>query len=326
MKKTKYIIIILLFIFIFYKLYGNPKDLYFSKNLTFYIISINDETYKVNIEGSIDYKHNNVVKIPYNIPLTKKINLDAYEERLTLDSNLSSEKEEDVHIIFSYPPQYQLTGKGYINANLRIDDMTNKKSDDKFRTKQLKINESDYLLAKFKYPIYPSEDEYGTLEVKVTSGIKNPNDDFIYYPIVSPTTGRTWLNNNLGAEYSRINNFSTTKNPFKQANSFYDKNAYGKLYRWNGEDSTIKLCPKGWRLPYVYEFTEEFDKSNFLKLTMAGYRLYKNDPIFSKDFYGAYWTIEEDKLDAYFFLFDHFGNNYGEIHKAGELSVRCIQD
>jgi hypothetical protein len=38
---------------------------------------------------------------------------------------------------------------------------------------------------------------------------------FIYYPIISPITGRTWLNNNLGAEYSNTNNSFWANNPQK---------------------------------------------------------------------------------------------------------------
>ena len=48
------------------------------------------------------------------------------------------------------------------------------------------------------------------------------NQKYIYYPIVSPLTGKIWLNNNLGSNYSNINNVNWNKNPFQQAKSILD--------------------------------------------------------------------------------------------------------
>ncbi|MFU2126386.1 hypothetical protein ACLQ9G_10925, partial [Ornithobacterium rhinotracheale] len=42
--------------------------------------------------------------------------------------------------------------------------------------------------------------------------------------------GRTWLNNNLGAEYANIN--SPHFNPAQGAKSLTDENAYGSLFQW----------------------------------------------------------------------------------------------
>ena len=55
---------------------------------------------------------------------------------------------------------------------------------------------------------------------------------FVYYPIVSPITGKIWLNNNLGAKYSDINNIYLYGNLFKQAKSIVDVDAYGNLFQW----------------------------------------------------------------------------------------------
>lgn len=53
--------------------------------------------------------------------------------------------------------------------------------------------------------------------------------DFIYCEIQGPD-GRRWLNNNLGAEYSRVG--SSVFDPTKQATSKTDHNAYGSLFQW----------------------------------------------------------------------------------------------
>ncbi|MDY3521284.1 hypothetical protein PG614_02220 [Riemerella anatipestifer] len=57
--------------------------------------------------------------------------------------------------------------------------------------------------------------------------------NFLYMP-VQGLDGRTWLNNNLGAEYARIG--SPAFNPVQQATSLADKNAYGSHFQW-GRDA-----------------------------------------------------------------------------------------
>ncbi|MGV4558054.1 FISUMP domain-containing protein, partial [Ornithobacterium rhinotracheale] len=53
--------------------------------------------------------------------------------------------------------------------------------------------------------------------------------EFIYVPIEGPD-GRTWLNNNLGAEYARVG--SPYFNPVQQATAKDDWKAYGSLFQW----------------------------------------------------------------------------------------------
>ncbi|MCO7332217.1 hypothetical protein AWR41_08965 [Riemerella anatipestifer] len=56
---------------------------------------------------------------------------------------------------------------------------------------------------------------------------------FVYIPITG-SDGRTWLNNNLGADYANLN--SPVFNPLQQATSIKDKNAYGFHFQW-GRDA-----------------------------------------------------------------------------------------
>ncbi len=53
---------------------------------------------------------------------------------------------------------------------------------------------------------------------------------FVYLPVESNTTGRTWLNNNLGAEYANVD--SSDYNPSQQATTSTDYLAYGSLFQW----------------------------------------------------------------------------------------------
>ena len=53
---------------------------------------------------------------------------------------------------------------------------------------------------------------------------------FVYLPVTNSTTGRTWLNNNLGAEYANKN--SSDYNPSQQATAGDDYRAYGSMFQW----------------------------------------------------------------------------------------------
>ncbi|MCK0202675.1 hypothetical protein MWN41_06535, partial [Ornithobacterium rhinotracheale] len=61
---------------------------------------------------------------------------------------------------------------------------------------------------------------------------------FIYIPITGPD-GRTWLNNNLGADYANVN--SPHFNPTQQATSKTDYKAYGSLFQWGREANGHEL-------------------------------------------------------------------------------------
>jgi hypothetical protein len=95
------------------------------------------------------------------------------------------------------------------------------------------------LVASFEYPV-DSAGSKGTFTLGIVAGIKDymygvadNNGDtqshkFLYLPVVNPTTGRTWLNNNLGAAYAKVghNEF----NPAQQAKSLYDYHAFGSVF------------------------------------------------------------------------------------------------
>ncbi len=53
---------------------------------------------------------------------------------------------------------------------------------------------------------------------------------FVYLPVTNPNTGRTWLNNNLGADYANVD--SSAYNASQQATATDDYLAYGSLFQW----------------------------------------------------------------------------------------------
>ena len=54
--------------------------------------------------------------------------------------------------------------------------------------------------------------------------------DFVYLEVTNPTTGKTWLNHNLGAHYANVNHPSY--DPQQQATSYDDYLAYGSSFQW----------------------------------------------------------------------------------------------
>ncbi len=53
---------------------------------------------------------------------------------------------------------------------------------------------------------------------------------FVYLPVENTTTGRKWLNNNLGADYANVD--SSDYNASHQATTSTDYLAYGSLFQW----------------------------------------------------------------------------------------------
>ncbi len=53
---------------------------------------------------------------------------------------------------------------------------------------------------------------------------------FVYLPVTNSKTGRTWLNNNLGADYANVD--SSAYNASQQATAYNDHLAYGSLFQW----------------------------------------------------------------------------------------------
>ncbi|MGV4434556.1 FISUMP domain-containing protein, partial [Ornithobacterium rhinotracheale] len=210
--------------------------------------------------------------------------------------------------------------KGELTATVKVE------GDGEYLVKQLAPGKS-YDIATFNVDINGSR---ATVVLKGRGGIPDKKfgvktngkleHQFIYIPITGPD-GRTWLNNNLGADYANVN--SRHFNPTQQATSKTDYKAYGSLFQWGREANGHELvdwtsstsgrvvhsnlswssnnssslttyhdpCPNGYHTPSKSEWEQLLSKvgsgnSNMwnerkLNLPAAGYRYYTNGSQFN---------------------------------------------
>ena len=67
---------------------------------------------------------------------------------------------------------------------------------------------------------------------------------FVYLPVTNPHTGRTWLNNNLGAWYANVGR--NIYNPSQQATNANDNYAKGSLFQWGRKADGHELVTRWW--------------------------------------------------------------------------------
>ena len=107
---------------------------------------------------------------------------------------------------------------------------------------------------------------------------------FVYLPLTNTTTGKTWLNNNLGAEYANVN--SSSYNPTQQAKGKYDHLAYGSLFQWGRKADGHELI--NWSIStnmkgkYGRTTTKADNPSNALFITG------------SDDYLNSNWRVNKD--------------------------------
>ncbi len=103
------------------------------------------------------------------------------------------------------------------------------------------------LLGTFNYANTQGGTTKSSFKVKATPGIpgRNYNNNYttwsIYVPVKDPLTGKIWLNNNLGAEYTRLRIYNAGTNswepnpnfdPGQQAIEHWDNRAFGSLFQF----------------------------------------------------------------------------------------------
>jgi len=125
-----------------------------------------------------------------------------------------------------------LTGSGTISATLQAVGGT-------LNAKKLDIQTgigNDYLgwlLAQFTYATNSSGGtsnfDFRNIAAVPDRNIADVSHVMFYMPVLG-ADGKTWLNNNLGADYANTTNGAF--NPATQASSSTDANAYGSLFQW----------------------------------------------------------------------------------------------
>ena len=193
----------------------------------------------INVQGVINVQ-GLTVSIPYTVT-SAPVLLSAYSTSVTLDASVTEDDETGIVATFSWPEQNLAVGSGTFTATIDINDSAGNQ-DNVYKAKKLDIDNIEGLVATtFPYAL-DSIGSTGTLTLKIMPGIPDRmfgvadnNGDttshmFLYMPVTNPTTGKTWLNNNLGASYANVN--SPTFDLTQQATTSRDHNAYGSLFQW----------------------------------------------------------------------------------------------
>jgi uncharacterized protein (TIGR02145 family) len=193
-----------------------------------------------------------LVKIPYTVA-NSTVTLPAYSKTFTIASSSTQDGESGIVATFAWPEQSNLAvGSGTFNAYITIDDSASTggtPNDNVYNAKKLDIDDdiAGLVAATFNYPI-DDVGGTGTMTLKIIPGIRDrkfgvvdfdgdENHNFLYLPVTNPTTGKTWLNNNLGAAYASVDkptDYGTgcASDVIQQATSSDDHCAYGSLFQW----------------------------------------------------------------------------------------------
>ena len=224
-----------------------PDNISITDNsLDSYVVSVYDTDYgspALDIPGIIDNNTNEIkIDIPYTVS-SGTVDLLAFSTSKIIDSSLLENSESDVKLTFSYEAQTGLTGTGTFEGRITVDDSSGN-ADDTANANKLDIDtDVDFELVSFEYGI-DNTGALGTYKITVLSGIvdrmygvsdnasNTESHKFVYIPVVSPDTGKVWLNNNLGAEYADATNPNGNFNPRQQATTRDDYLAYGSLFQW----------------------------------------------------------------------------------------------
>jgi uncharacterized protein (TIGR02145 family) len=173
------------------------------------------------------------IKIPYTYTGSAAfpIAIPDYEQTVQIPAN-ATEGQGAREVRFGFDNLSISSPTGFINAYLEVVGSTN------LLVKRLDLqagvgnDNMGALLAQFIYPI--SSNSAANFQYRAIAGIPDgnitdPSHRLLYFPVTGPDN-RTWLNNNLGANYSNINNANF--NPTSQAFGSTDFNAYGSLFQW----------------------------------------------------------------------------------------------
>ncbi|WP_406628986.1 FISUMP domain-containing protein, partial [Ornithobacterium rhinotracheale] len=288
-----------------------------------YVVSL---TYQgAQVQGKIDNGSN---KVQIQIPYTGG-NGGSYG-RVTAQTQTLARAAQDgrsTAATLTIPAGQLANGNGYISAEMSTPSL--------YKVKMLAPGQTEKV-AEFKVRINGQEK---TVVVNALGGIPDKKfnvmtngrleHQFVYIPITGPD-GRTWLNNNLGADYANVN--SPHFNPTQQATSKTDYKAYGSLFQWGREANGHELvdwtsstsgrvvhsnlswssdmsssfttyhdpCPNGYHTPSKSEWEQLFRavglgnsmwKERQLNLPAVGYRSYTSGSQFRYTAsLGYYWS------------------------------------
>jgi uncharacterized protein (TIGR02145 family) len=188
-----------------------------------------NEANALNIQGSLTTT-GVTLKIPYTV-VTATVNLPAFSQTINVPASYT---EDNIarDVTFSYAAASLGVGTGTINATLQAVGGT-------LNAKKLDIQTGigndnlGWLLAQFTYATNSSGGtanfQFRNIAAIPDRNIADANHVMFYLPVLG-ADGKTWLNNNLGANYANTTNGAF--NPALQASSSTDTNAYGSIFQW----------------------------------------------------------------------------------------------
>ncbi len=197
-------------------------DATFSLPQTAIVVSINDGTPLVDIQGVVDNASNQLtVSIPYTSGFGT---YDAYTGTYTPNNAGTSEGGDANNFRLTYPSG-TFSVSGSITVTIEVD------GDGSFNTEKQLFGIQETIAA---LDFQVNGNSKGNVNLDVIGGIPDrnfadANHKFIYLPVTA-ADGNVWLNNNLGANYSNMNHAQF--NPTQQATAHDDHHAYGSLFQW----------------------------------------------------------------------------------------------
>ncbi len=197
-------------------------DATFSLPQTVSIISINDGTPLVDIQGVADNGSNQLtVSIPYTSGTGA---YDAYTGTYTLNNSGTGEGGDANSFRLTYPSG-TFSATGNIIATIEVDGDGSFNAEKQLFGVQKAIATLDFQV---------NGNSKGNVNLDILGGITdrnfaNANHKFIYIPVTA-ADGNIWLSNNLGANYANMNHIEFS--PAQQASAFNDHHAYGSLFQW----------------------------------------------------------------------------------------------
>ncbi len=194
---------------------------------TGYVVSIYDGSPITDIQGYID---NNSNKIIVNVPYTGGLgSYNAYSGTAVL--GIAGQGGDLNSFSISYPAGI-FAASGSIPVTITVDGDGSYSANKKlFAAQETIVN----------LPFFNNGTNFGTIILKAIGGIPDRmfgladntgatnTHNFIYLPVIA-ADGRTWLNNNLGADYANMNYAGF--NPLQQASSQSDYHAFGSLFQF----------------------------------------------------------------------------------------------
>jgi hypothetical protein len=188
-----------------------------------------NEATALNIQGVLTTT-GVTLKIPYTV-VTASVNLPAFSQTINVPASFT---EDGIarDVTFSYGASTLAVSSGTINATLQAVGGT-------LNAKKLDIQTGigndnlGWLLAQFSYALNSSSGganfQFRNIAAIPDRNIADANHVMFYMPVLG-ADGKTWLNNNLGANYANTTN--AFFNPALQASSSADVNAYGSIFQW----------------------------------------------------------------------------------------------